>query len=52
VLDQDWLSRCEYNVTGWAIMFICGHIILVCWHLQSRPGIRTSTCRSFTYCCV
>jgi len=25
-VGQDWLTQCQYKVTGWGIMFICGMV--------------------------
>jgi len=25
-LEQGWLAQCQFNVTGWGIMFICGMV--------------------------
>jgi len=26
-LEQGWLAQCQFNVTGWCIMFICGMVL-------------------------
>jgi len=26
-LEQGWLAQCQFNVTGWGIMFICGMVL-------------------------
>jgi len=35
ILEQGWVVQCQFEVTGWGIMFICG--ISVCWH--RKPGL-------------
>jgi len=25
-LEQGWLAQCQFKVTGWGIMFICGMV--------------------------
>jgi len=26
-LEQSWLAQCQFKVTGWGIMFICGTVL-------------------------
>jgi len=26
-LEQGWLAKCQFNVTGWGIIFICGMVL-------------------------
>jgi len=33
--EQDWLAQCQFKMTGWGIMFICG-MVLVYWQLKTR----------------
>jgi len=35
-LAQDWLDRCQYNVTGWWIIFICCMVLLGTGTLKPR----------------
>jgi len=32
-LEQGWLAQCQFKVTGWGIMFICGMV----FRLESGP---------------
>jgi len=36
-LEQDWLAQCQFNVTGWGIMFICGMVLQYAGIL--KPGL-------------
>jgi len=41
-LEQGWLALCEYNVTGWGIMLICGTVLR--WTAILKPAcVWTST---------
>jgi len=36
-LEQGWLAQCQFKVTGWGIMFICG---MVFWCSGTvKPGL-------------
>jgi len=26
-IEQGWLAQCQFNVTGWGIVFICGMVL-------------------------
>jgi len=34
-LEQGWLVQCQFKVTGCGIMFICGMVLRVCWHVKT-----------------
>jgi len=31
---HEWLIQCQYNVTGWGIMSICGAVLLLAGKLN------------------
>jgi len=35
-LEQGWLVQCQFKVTGWGIMFICGMVLRWCWYIKTR----------------
>jgi len=35
-LEQGWLAQCQFKVTGWGVMFICGMVLQCPGTL--RPG--------------
>jgi len=37
-LEQGWLAKCQFKVTGWGFMFTCG-MVLRC-ALTLKPGLR------------
>jgi len=36
-LEQGWLAQCQYKVTEWGIMFICGMVLRCAGNL--KPGL-------------
>jgi len=36
-LEQGWLAQCQFNVTGWGMMFICGMVLWCAGAL--KPGL-------------
>jgi len=41
-LEQNWLAQCQYNVTGWCIMFICGILLTTGIKAQLESGPDTA----------
>jgi len=35
-LEQGWSAKCQFNVTGWGIMFICSMVLRWVWTSYSR----------------
>jgi len=36
-LEQGWLAQCQFNMTGWGVMFICGMVLRCAGTL--KPGL-------------
>jgi len=48
-LVHDWLVQCQFKVTGWDIVFICG-MVLRCAGTHNSAWVFTSYSRSDNYC--
>jgi len=48
-LEQDWLSQCQYKMTGWGIIFICG-MVYGCPGTLNPVWVWTSYSRSDNHC--